>query len=202
MRDRATSAVGREHRISDKRPNREREWLVGEHTRIQTDKNHPGPPGHSQLQINPVQCDRTPGNRAHSEGHAVAAKCVGRAPALKHDLVKGSPEPFGNVGQYEQLDGTTPSSGGRPRCAGLAGKSGRGFCGYPILVFIPAVCVSRPPTAPPHADMGSVTSFCSPRYPFLAPRRRSPIREELPINSLAAVRDPPDRAVTVLADHE
>jgi hypothetical protein len=34
MRDRATSAVGREHRISDKRPNREREWLVGEHTRI------------------------------------------------------------------------------------------------------------------------------------------------------------------------
>ena len=39
-----------------KRPNRERDCLVGERTRIgEPDKVHPGPAGDSQLQTNPAQ---------------------------------------------------------------------------------------------------------------------------------------------------
>ena len=61
-----------------KRPNRERDCLVGER---KPDKVHPGPAGHSQLQTNPAQGGRTSGNRAHSGGHAAAAKHLGRAAA-------------------------------------------------------------------------------------------------------------------------
>src|SRR3954447_21549366 len=62
-----------------KRPNRERECLVGAHR--QPDKVHSGPAGHSQLQTNLAQGGRASCNRAHPGGHAVAAKCLGRAAA-------------------------------------------------------------------------------------------------------------------------
>jgi transposase len=66
----------------DKRPNRERDCLVGERTRIVNRiKSHPGPAGHLQLQTNPAQGGRASGNCAHPGGHAAAAKHLGRAAA-------------------------------------------------------------------------------------------------------------------------
>ena len=64
-----------------KRPNRERDCLVGTHAHCEPDKVHPGPAGHSQFQTNPAQGGRASGNRAHPGGHAAAAKHLGRAAA-------------------------------------------------------------------------------------------------------------------------
>ena len=65
-----------------KRPNRERDGLVGERTRIVNRiKSTPGPAGHSQLQTNAAQGGRASCNRAHPGGHAAAAKHLGRAAA-------------------------------------------------------------------------------------------------------------------------
>ena len=65
-----------------KRPNRERECLVGERTRIVNRmKASAGPAGHSQLQTNPAQGSRASCNRTHPGGHAAAAKYLGRAAA-------------------------------------------------------------------------------------------------------------------------
>ena len=65
-----------------KRPNRERDCLVGERTRIVNRiKSTLVRLGISQLQTNPTQGRRASCNRAHPGGHAAPAKHLGRAAA-------------------------------------------------------------------------------------------------------------------------
>ena len=61
-----------------KRPNRERERLVGERTRIVNRmKGTLGPAGHSQLQTNPAQGGGASCNTTHPGGLRAAAECLG-----------------------------------------------------------------------------------------------------------------------------
>ena len=65
-----------------KRPNRERECLVGERTRHrEPNEGHAGPARHSQLQTDPAQGSGASCNGTHPGGLAAAAKCLGRAAA-------------------------------------------------------------------------------------------------------------------------
>jgi transposase len=65
-----------------KRPNRERDGLVGERTRIVNRiKSTLARLGIRKLQTNPAQRGRASGNRAHPGGDAGAAKHLGRAAA-------------------------------------------------------------------------------------------------------------------------
>ena len=80
-----------------KRPNRERECLVGERTRIVNRmKGHPGPDGHSQLQTNPAQGGGASCNTTHTGGLGAAAECLGRvaarygAPGLRRQVDQGN----------------------------------------------------------------------------------------------------------------
>ena len=69
-----------------KRPNRERDCLVGgTHADCEPDKVHPGPAGGSQLQTDPAQGRRASCDRAHPGGHTAAAKHLGRA-AARHGV--------------------------------------------------------------------------------------------------------------------
>src|SRR5438309_2277667 len=71
-----------------KRPNRERDCLVGERTRIVNRiKSTPGPAGHSQLQTNPAQGGRASCKRAYPGRHAAATKHLGRA-AARHGTAR------------------------------------------------------------------------------------------------------------------
>src|SRR5213595_3230681 len=65
-----------------KRPNRERECLVGEtHAHCQPNEGHPGPTGHSHLQTNTAQGGRASCNATHAGGLAATAECLGRVAA-------------------------------------------------------------------------------------------------------------------------
>src|SRR5467141_3773483 len=66
-----------------KRPNRERECLVGErtHAHYQPNEGHPGSAGHPQLQTHTAQGGGASCNATHPGEHAAAAKCLGRAAA-------------------------------------------------------------------------------------------------------------------------